>query len=149
MSFSGDPDIQFLMKIVFPGSFRCLGIESAIRLLWLSLLRVEKYNAIFNILVRKMFLTSKIKNSQCGEVRLNKFFQIMKELIKIRLMRYFSSQTDEMLSRTIRISDIRSTFEESSTSPPGGNQVDGLPPASSSFKVIAMVGQNIRNILRI
>ena len=94
------------MKIVFPGSFRCPGLEYAIRLLWLSLLRVEKQEPMFDILDQKWFMTSKIKNSQCGEVRSKKFFQILKELIKTRPMIYFSSQTDNMSTRTTRITDL-------------------------------------------
>ena len=54
----------------------------------------------------KMVYESKIKNSQRGEVRSKKFFQILKELIKTRPMICFSLQTDNMSTRTIRITDI-------------------------------------------
>ena len=73
-------------------------------------------------------MTSKIKNSQCGEVRSKKFFQNLKELIKTRLVMYFSTQTDEMPMRTTRITDLFN-IQEGSKSPSGENQVDGLPPA--------------------
>ena len=73
-------------------------------------------------------MTSKIKNSQYGEVRSKKLFQILKELTKTRPMIYFSSQTDNMTLRNIRITDLFN-IQEGSKSPSGGNQVDGLPPA--------------------
>ena len=85
---------------------------------------------MFDILDQKWFMTSKIKNSQCGEVRSKKFFQIIKKLIKTRPVMYFSSQTDKMSKKTTRITDLFN-IQEGSTSPSGGNQVDGLPPASS------------------
>ena len=116
------------MKIFFPEQTRCPESEYAIRFLWLLLLRVEKYNSMFDIFDQKWFMTSKIKNSQYGEVRSKKFFQILKELTKTRPMIYFSSQTDNMSSRKIRITDLFN-IQEGSKSPPGGNQVDGLPPA--------------------
>ena len=84
------------MKIVFPEQTRCPGSEYAVGFLWLSLLRVEKQKSMFDILDQKWFLSSKIKNSQCGEVRPKKFFQIPKELIKTLPMTYFLSQTDNM-----------------------------------------------------
>ena len=93
-----------------------------------SLLRVEKQASLFDILDQKWFMSSKIKNSQRGEVRSKEFFQIMKELIKTRPVMYFSSQTDNMSSRKIRITDLFN-IQEGSKSPPGGNQVEGLPPA--------------------
>ena len=65
---------------------------------------------------------------KCGEVRSKKFFQNLKELIKTRLVMYFSTQTDEMPMRTTRITDLFN-IQEGSKSPSGGNQVDGLPPA--------------------
>ena len=42
----------------------------------------------------------------CGEVRSTKFFQNLKELIKTRLVIYFSSQTDKILMRMTRITDL-------------------------------------------
>ena len=85
---------------------------------------------MFKILDQKWFISSKIKNSQCGEVRSKKFFQILKKLIKTRPVMYFSSQTNNMPSRTTRITDLFN-IQEGSKSPSGGNQVDGLPSASS------------------
>ena len=76
-------------------------------------------------------MTSKIKNSQCGEVRSKKFFQILKKLIKTHPVMYFLSQTDEMSMRTTRITDLFN-IQEGSKSPSGGSQVDGLPPAPVS-----------------
>ena len=51
-------------------------------------------------------MSSKIKNSQCGEVRSKKFFQILKELTKTRPMIYFSSQTDNRSLRKTRITNL-------------------------------------------
>ena len=76
---------------------------------WFSLaitFKVPILNFTVDILDQKWFMTSKIKNSQCGEVRSKKFFQILKELIKTRPMIFFSLQTDNMSTRTIRITDI-------------------------------------------
>ena len=64
------------MKIVFPGSFRCPGLESAIRLLWLSLLRVEKHISKFDILDQnglwlvKPRILSVVKSDQRNSFRL-------------------------------------------------------------------------------
>ena len=60
----------------------------------------------FDILDQKWFMSSKIKNSQCGEVRSKKFFQILKKFIKTRPVMYFSSQTDNMSMRTTRITNL-------------------------------------------
>ena len=77
---------------------------------------------------QKSYKSSNVKNSQCGKVRSKKFFQILKELTKTRPMIYFSSQTDNMSTRTTRITDLFN-IQEGSKSPSGGSQVDGLPPA--------------------
>ena len=115
------------MKIVFPEQTRCPGSEYANGFLWLSLLRVEKQKAMFNILDQNGLTKRKIKNSMCGEVRSTKFFQNLKELIKTRLVMYFSTQMDEMPMKKTRITDLFNI--QGSKSPSGGNQVDGLPPA--------------------
>ena len=83
-----------------------------------------------NIFDQKIYILSNSKNSKCGEIRSKKFFQIPKKLIKTHPVMYFSSQTDEMSMRTTRITDLFN-IQEGSKSPSGGNQVDGLPPASS------------------
>ena len=100
---------------------------------WFSLaitFKVPILAAKVNIFDQKSFTISKIKNSMCGEVRSTKFFQNLKELIKTRLVMYFSTQTDEMPMRTTRITDLFN-IQEGSKSPSGGNQVDGLPSAWS------------------
>ena len=83
---------------------------SRIRICYLFALAItfEGRKAWYNVqhFNQKWFMTSKIKNSQCGEVRSKKFFQIRKKLIKTRPVMYFSSQTDNMSIRTTRITDL-------------------------------------------
>ena len=61
------------------------------------------------ILDQKWLMSSKTKNSQCGEVRSKKFFQILKKLIKTRPVMYFSPQTDNTSMRTTRITDFQNS----------------------------------------
>ena len=92
------------MKIVFPGSFRCPGLEYAIHLLWLSLLRVEKQGQCSTFWIKNDFWPVKLRILQCGEFRKN--FKILKEPTKTQLMRYVSSHLDEISMRTTRITDL-------------------------------------------